>query len=134
MHQPLLGALIPLIICLFIYVRRHQRLGIVGLLIMPTAMLTGAIWAIIPDLPRLIGWSSLYHQLAQARWTNIFFAHYTIDQIETTTLDTWTPLINTLFAIIVLIPMLIAWRELHTREHLTDHHKPKTKNQEPRTR
>jgi hypothetical protein len=53
------------------------------LIITPVAMVACGIWASVPDLPRLIGWHSLYMKLAMDPRINIFFWHYTIDQIET---------------------------------------------------
>lgn len=83
MNHGLLGATFPFIIALIWYVLRRGRASIPMLTITPLAMLACGIWASIPDLPRLIGWHSLYLELAMDPRINIFFWHYTIDQIET---------------------------------------------------
>jgi hypothetical protein len=49
----------------------------------PLAMVACGLWAALPDLPRLLGLHSLYINLSLDPRMNIFFWHYTIDQIET---------------------------------------------------
>ncbi len=116
MHQPLLGAAIPLLIAAVIYACRRGRAPFWLLLATPPAMLAGAVWAVIPDLPRLFGAHALYRRLATDPRTDIFFWHYTIDQMEAALLDRWTPLFNALFAIMLLLLLAAAWRELHRAE------------------
>jgi hypothetical protein len=121
MHQPLFGASIPLIMFAVIALYHRGRAPLWSLVITPPAMLAGAIWAIIPDVPRLVGAHALYQKLANAPWTNIFFWHYTIDQIETTTLDRWTPLFNSLFTIMLLLLLAVAWHTLRCTENDAEH-------------
>lgn len=83
MNHALLGASFPFIIALLWYLIRRGRASFPMLIITPLGMVVCGIWASIPDLPRLIGWHSLYAKLAEDPRINIFFWHYTIDQIET---------------------------------------------------
>ena len=86
------------------------------LIITPLAMLACAGWAVVPDLPKLVGHMDLYYQLHQTPWSNIFFLHIWIDAIEGTWLEPYNPIFNTLFTIVITLPMLAAWRELKLME------------------
>ncbi len=112
MHQLVLGAAIPLTVAIVVYLARRCRAPMGLLLLTPPAMAACAIWAVMPDVPRLIGWQSLYTRLAQSPRSDIFFWHYSIDQIEAARLDAMTPLFNALFALLVAILLAAAWREL----------------------
>ena len=116
MHQPLFGAAIPLLIAAVIYTCRRGRAPVRLLLATPVAMLAGAVWAVVPDLPRLVGAHALYRRLATDPRTDIFFWHYTIDRMEAAFLDRWTPLFNSLFALMLLLLLAVAWRELKRAE------------------
>ena len=116
MHQLILGALAPLAAALLIYLIHRCRAPFWLLVLTPPAMGICAIWAVAPDLPRLIGWQSLYTRLAQTPRCDIFFWHYSIDQIEAARLDAMTPLFNALFALLVAALLVAALRELHLTE------------------
>lgn len=116
MHQPLFGACTTLLVALVIYAIRRGHASFGMLIITPLAMLFGAVWAVVPDLPRLVGAHALYSRLSRAPWTDIFLWHHTIDRIETNTLDRMTPLFNTLFTLLVLLLLAAAWRELRRAE------------------
>lgn len=75
-----------------------------------------AIWAVVPDIPRIIGLGSVYRKLAADPRTDIFFWHYTIDQIEAQTVEKYIPLFTALFVILIVSLLLAAWRELNQRE------------------
>jgi len=83
MNHALLGASFPFAMALIWYLIRRGRASIAMLIITPLAMAACGVWASIPDLPRLIGMQSLYLKLSFDPRINIFFWHYTIDQIET---------------------------------------------------
>ena len=119
MHQPILGALIPLLIAAMIYAFRRGHASIRMLMITPAAMALGAVWAVIPDVPRLLGAHALYRCLASDPRTDIFLWHYSIDRIETQTLDLLGPLFNSLFAIMIILLIAAAWRELSRAEAST---------------
>ena len=88
MNQIFLGASIPFGILAAVYALRQGRVGFKFLFAAPLWLVAGALWAIVPDIPRVLGvWlpgmRALYDRLAQDPRMNIFFWHYTIDQIET---------------------------------------------------
>ncbi len=116
MHQLILGATIPLALALVIYLIRRCRAPMWLLLLTPPAMGFCAIWAVVPDIPRIIGWHSLYEKMASNPLSDIFFWHYSIDQIEAAHLDSMTPLFNAIFAMLLLALLAAAWRELHIAE------------------
>jgi hypothetical protein len=116
MHQLILGALIPLALALVITLCRRCRAPMWLLMLTPPAMGFGAIWAVAPDIPRLIGWHSLYQRLASDPRSDIFFWHYSIDQIEAAHLDAMAPIFNACFALLVAALLAAAWRELHLAE------------------
>ena len=82
MDQLLLGAAIPFIIAALVYVCRRGRAGILMLILTPIAMGCSAIWAVVPDIPRLLGMHELYMRLSFDPRINIFWWHYMIDQWE----------------------------------------------------
>jgi hypothetical protein len=117
MHQPILGATIPLVLALAVYLGLRCRAPIWLLIVTPLAMVICAIWAVVPDIPRLIGFHALYRSLASDPRTNIFFWHYSIDQIEAAHLDAMTPFFNACFALLIAALLAAAWRELHLAEN-----------------
>ena len=116
MHQLILGATVPLALAAVIYLALRCRASMALLLLTPPAMAVCGIWAILPDVPRLIGWHALYTRLAQSPRSDVFFWHYTIDQMEAAQLDAMTPLFNVVFALLVMLLLAAAWRELHLAE------------------
>jgi len=116
MHQLILGAAIPMLLALAIYLGHRCRAPMWLLLLTPPAMGFGAIWAVVPDIPRIIGWQSLYTKLAAEPRADLFLWHYTIDQIEAAHLDAMTPLFNACFALLAAALLAAAWRELHLAE------------------
>ena len=113
MNQIVLGASIPFIFFLLVYIFRRMRAGFGWLISAPLAMAAGAIWAVVPDLPRLFGNYALYKTWMHAPWTDIFFWHYTIDHIESPNLAPW----GAGFVLIALALLWIAWRELQRAEN-----------------
>lgn len=82
-NQLALGAVLPFLIGGFLYLRGRARLRSGWFFIgWPAGMAFGALWAVIPDLPRLIGAHALYLRLSRMPACDIFFGHYTIDRIE----------------------------------------------------
>lgn len=82
MNQLLLGALLPYIVAAILYLRRGCRASLRFLTVTPLAMTAGALWAVAPDIPRLLGFQDLYFRLARNPLTDVFFFHRTIDRIE----------------------------------------------------
>ena len=111
MNHMLLGALVPFLLAGLLYAVRGFRASLAGLVLTPLAMATGAVWAVIPDLPRLLRLHDLYLRLSQDPRMNVFFWHYTIDQLEPD---------SSFYAagIFVMAALLmgVALRELHREE------------------
>ena len=111
MNQLLLGATIPFVAGLIVYLRRGARASPRTLVVVPVAMVLGALWAVAPDIPRLLGFSSLYHHLARSPWIDVFLFHYTIDRLE---ID--SPLYSLGLVLMVAALMVAAWREMRILE------------------
>lgn len=111
MNQLLLGASIPFLVGVAIFIRRRGRASLRMLILLPSSMLLGMLWAVAPDLPRLVGMTALYIKLCRASWTNIFFWHYTIDQLESA-----SPLYAIGLVLMMLTLVFMAWSELRERE------------------
>ena len=111
MNQLLLGASIPFLAGVAIFIRRRRRASLRLLLALPAWMMLGMLWAVAPDIPRLLGMTSLYIKLSRAPWTDIFFGHYTIDQHEAS-----SPLYPLLLVLMMLALLIMAWSELRARE------------------
>jgi hypothetical protein len=111
MNHLLLGASIPLLIAGVIYAVRGFRASIIGLVVTPIFMAITMTWAVAPDLPRLLGLTDLYNQLARDPRCNIFFWHYSIDMIETE--SAWH---STFFILLWVLLLFTAFRELKLRE------------------
>ncbi len=120
MHHPLIGAFFPFIIALCLYFRRGARGSLRLLILTPAAMAACALWAVIPDIPRLIGAQQFYLKLTRSQLSNIFFLHYTIDQIEHLYFEPIAPLFNVLFVIMVFLLLTAAWNELCQAEQNGD--------------
>jgi hypothetical protein len=127
MHQLLLGASIPFVLALLIYIIRRFRAPLWMLLATPPLMVAGAIWAVMPDIPRMLGMYGLYEKM-QTPLSDIFFWHYTIDRMEATSLDPLLPLFNACFVLLPALLLLAAWRELRLRENTSPTHPAAPKN------
>jgi hypothetical protein len=111
MNQILFGASVVFLPAALIYAIRGFRASLRMLVWAPVLMAAGALWAIVPDIPRVIGWYDLYHRLALDPRMNIFLWHYSIDQVEVDAL--WY-----LPAGVLMLGGLLAaaWRELYLLE------------------
>lgn len=83
MNHVMLGASIPFLIGILIYLAKGTRASLAMLVILPLAMAFMALWASAPDIPRMLGFQELYLRLSFDPRINLFLWHYTIDQIET---------------------------------------------------
>jgi len=124
MHQFLLGASFPFVIGLIVYAARRCRAGPVWLVLVPFLSGVCGVWAIVPDIPRLLGWTSLYVRMAQDPRSDIFFWHYTIDLHE----RIWAEY-QAGFIFMLAVFLMIAWRELSLREGA----RPRIPDDSPRT-
>jgi len=111
MNHMLLGAAIPFLVGLIIYIHRGLRISLPALIILPLSMCLTMTWAVAPDLPRLFGLMGLYNRLNIDPRCNIFFWHYSIDKVETS-----SPIYPLLFVSMWALLLLIAWQELKQRE------------------
>ena len=111
MNQIVLGATLPFAGALAVYLARRGRIGLQFLVLTPLAMAAGALWAVVPDLPRLVGRLDLYNRLANDPRTDVFLWHYTIDRIETNSIGS-----TVIFVLMVWCLLAVAWRELRHRE------------------
>ena len=110
MNHALYGAAIPFLVAAMVYaVRRRAGLGF--LTFVPALMALGAIWASAPDIPRALGMHDLYMRLAVDPRMDVFFWHYSIDQVETE--SSWYAV-----GLVVMAAALIlaALRELRRKE------------------
>jgi hypothetical protein len=113
MNQIDLGASIPFAVAVLVYLVRRGRAGLGMLILTPVAMAAGALWAIWPDVYRLIGDHETYMRLENDPRSDIFMWHYTIDKMES---DSRWFLVAFLFMAACLL--VAAWRELRRLERL----------------
>ena len=107
----LIGAAIPFLVGLLVYISRRFRAGFRLLILTPVFTALGMAWASAPDLPRVLGFHDFYNQLHTDPRINIFFWHYTIDRIETE-----SPVYAMGFMLLFVAFILAAWRELRLAE------------------
>jgi hypothetical protein len=121
MNQLVMGASLPFILAALIYLARRGRVGLGWLVATPIAMILCAVWAVIPDIPRLLGMHELYMRMAHDPRSDIFMWHYTIDLFEKD-----SPLFLIGFTTMALSLIITAWRVLHRRELESRTHLPPT--------
>lgn len=107
MNQLLLGAAIGFAPCAAWYTIRRGRAGIPLLITTPLLMSACALWAVIPDIPRLVGMTDLYLEWSRNPAMNVFFWHYSIDLMEVD-----SPWYAVGIVLLYAIVMLAAWGEL----------------------
>ena len=111
MNQVFLGAFIPFAVASLVYVRRRFRSSVRLLVVTPFCMILGSLFAVIPDIPRLLGDTSLYRRLASNPRSDFFLWHRSIDLVETESV--WY---TVGYVLLWAALMLAAWRELMFRE------------------
>ena len=112
MNQLLLGASLPFVVGVIAYALRGFRATLRMLVIWPTCMALSALWAVIPDLPRLLGMKDQYLRLNSDPRCNIFWWHYSIDQSEAD--SRWFAVG---FVLVLVALLFAAWRELRIAEN-----------------
>jgi hypothetical protein len=110
-HQLLLGASVPYVIGLAAYLLRRRRVPFAALLLWPLSMALSMLWAVAPDIPRVLGNGRLYARLAFEPRCDIFYWHYSIDLTESD-----SPWFVVPFALVWASLLFIAWRELRLAE------------------
>ena len=111
MNQIVIGAAAPYLVSALIYVIHKRRASLRMLIGAPVSMALCAIWAVVPDIPRALRMDGLYHRMAGDPRINIFFMHYTIDQMESDSV-----LYTVAFVLMALSLFAVAWREVWLRE------------------
>lgn len=114
MNQLFMGALLGGLPVLGWWLRRRRASNCL-LCVAPLSVAAGALWAVIPDLPRAVGWHALYRRLADDPRMDWFFWHYTIDRIESDA--AWVRIVCQMGGLVVMLALLaMAWHELRRRE------------------
>ena len=111
MNQLLLGAAIGFTVCAAWYGIRRGRAGMPLLITAPPLMAACALWAVIPDIPRIMGMTDLYLQWSRNPAIDVFFWHYSIDLMEAD-----SPWYAVGIVVLYVIVMAAAWGELSRRE------------------
>ena len=112
MNHIIVGMAFPYLVGVFVYALRRGRASLRTLVLVPWFMFLGAAWAVLPDLPRIVGWHSMDERLASTnQWIDIFFWHYTINRHESA-----SPWFNVAFVFAVVTLFAAAWRELRLLE------------------
>ena len=113
MNHIFFGSCIPFAVFLLVYLLRRCRASFRMLWASPLLMALGATWAVIPDLPRIVGWTAMDRRLASTQpWIDVFFFHYTINRHETV-----NPVFSVLFVLMLLVLLAAAWKELYRMEN-----------------
>jgi len=107
MNHIVLGSFVPFMVAAIIYVRRRCRASLALLVGAPLYIVLGSVWAVVPDLPRLVGNHELYSRLSQDPRCNIFLFHYALDSTEADSSWWFVP-----FVAMAVAVLLAAWREL----------------------
>jgi len=112
MNHILAGSVIPFLVAAVFYLRRGGRASARLLFLTPLCMFLGAVWAVLPDVPRIVGWHSLDQRLASTNpWIDVFFWHYTINCHENA-----SPWFSVAFVSMVACLFIAGWRELRLLE------------------
>lgn len=113
MNHILIGSAFPFVAAAIVYFLRRCRASIGMLLATPALMFLCATWAVIPDLPRIVGWHTLDARMASVRnpWIDIFFWHYTVNRHES-----YSPWFSVGFVLMLACLFVAAWRELELAE------------------
>lgn len=111
MNQLVLGASIPFALAMALYLLLKRCPGLWWYLLTPLLMALGAIYAVVPDIPRLIGNRALYDRLARDPRMDIFLWHHTIDQSESD-----SPWWGAVFLLMAACMLWAAWSRLRQSE------------------
>lgn len=114
MNHLVIGSLAPFVVAVAIYLLRGRRAGWAMLLLAPLLMCLSALWAVAPDIPRILGRMDVYNAHLLDPRVNIFYWHYSLDQVETDSLWPYAAAIGMLAFF-----FFIALREIHLAERKT---------------
>ena len=114
MNHVLLGAALPLLVCVGLYFKAGRTASLRLLILGPLAMGLSGAWAVVPDMPRLAHDLPTYVELHHHPRCNGFWFHCWIDRDE---IDwAWYPVAVGLLG---ALRLAIAWRELVRAERRT---------------
>lgn len=85
MNHVFYGATIPFLIGAILYIGRGGRATPAMLAWIPLAMALMAVWAVVPDLPRLLGTAGLPMPITPDLHSDLFLWHTSLDNAETST-------------------------------------------------
>ncbi len=111
MNHLLLGMAIPFLVFAIIYVARRFRATLGMIVAAPLLMGAMAVWAIVPDIPRMVGMQELYIRMSLDKGSDMFLWHHAIDLIESD-----SPLYLAGLVILMVSMLAVAWRELMLKE------------------
>jgi hypothetical protein len=83
MNHVLYGATLPFLMGLLLYLKRGGRASPAMLIAVPLSMAFMAVWAVAPDLPRMLGAAGLHLPFPQNLHSDLFLWHVSLDQLET---------------------------------------------------
>ena len=111
MNEVLIGAALPFVVCAILYAARRGRASLRLLVLGPIAMGLSGAWAVVPDMPRLVGDLDGYFALHHHPSCNVFWFHCAIDKVETD-----SPLYSVGFVVVGALLLVVAGRELRRLE------------------
>jgi len=82
-------------------------------MILPFVVALFVLWALIPDIPRVFGLTSLYFKMAADTRMNIFLFHYNIDQSEE-----YDPFLYAVLAVLLVAVQVLTLISLKKSEDL----------------
>ena len=110
MNHLAIGALLPWLLAVGWWLSRKALVSPWFFVIFPLLMTAGAIWAVVPDIPRLLGNSELYFTMHRDPQSNIYLWHYTIDLLQYDVLllsiPFWTPVLAAMVASMPIMALL----------------------------
>lgn len=80
MNHLFAGMVFPFALACALYALRRGRISLPFLIGVPLAMLTCATWAVLPDLPRMLGFADYDPLLSDNPGIDIFFWHYSLSR------------------------------------------------------
>ena len=113
MNQLVLGAVVPFAVAALVYFLRGRRAGFMMLIAVPVCMFLSTVWAVVPDIPRLVGRYDLYSRLSRDPRCDIFYWHYTIDLSE---LHSDSPLYALALIVMLVLLQMAVLREMRIAE------------------
>lgn len=116
MNHLAMGALLPWLLAVAWWLWRRALVSTFFFIITPAAMTAGALWAVVPDIPRLYGNHRLYFEMHRDPHSDIYLWHYTIDLLENHVFLLSVPFWAPILALMVASMPTMALLSLHRKE------------------